>query len=90
MIYFPHLEFVHAVRLANKATRRGDAKAAAHWLRIAGEHMKLYHAYNTGQDEADERHDASVRNAATLPSMRVRWITDPPDAAANTKWSPGR
>ena len=84
MIHFPYLEFVHAVALAKKATRRGDVKAAACWLRVAEQHMKLYSLYNVGAAE-EKRIDA--QRAADFWKQEAAWEAEVKKRkAAGMKW----
>jgi hypothetical protein len=81
MIQFPNSEFVRALKLANRATRRGDVKATSRWLRVAEHHMKLYRIYNAAEDEGTERERVNLNQLAALPVGKVnyRYFTNPAD-----------
>jgi hypothetical protein len=96
MIDFPHPEFARALKLANRATRRGDVRAATRWLRLAEHHMKLYRTYHSTEDESIEREAAEFQHLAKLPVLRVKtkpgftFPTGGVEGVDYIRWRPGR
>jgi hypothetical protein len=80
MRFSPDNDMQVALDKARKATRRGDAAAAARWLSIADQHMSVALRLDMHRWMVSLKHDAAAMRARTFTANREvrKWKADVP------------